>query len=100
MYRVVHRVRAFNNEAHAVYMAKYLMTQFARALIYKNKFSRRSARGVYRAVPRQDFRESWWDLSVEEINARLYEKYNVPRDVRAKVDENVQKKSDENIIIL
>lgn len=90
----------FNNEAYAVCMAKYLMTRFARALIYKNKFTQHSARGVYRAVPKQDFSEPWWDLSVEEINTRLYEKYNVPRDIRAKVDENVQKKSDENIIIL
>lgn len=91
---------AFDNETHAVYMAKYLMTQFTRALIYKNKYSQNSARSIYRDVPKQDFSETWWGLSVEEINARLYEKYNVPRDVRMKVDENVQKKSDKNIIIL
>ena len=87
----------FNTEREAHNYAKYLMTRFARALLYLNKYSQHSTT-AWHAIPKQDFNEEWWDLSIEEINNRLYDKYNVPQDVRDYIDSNIQTKDSSSII--
>lgn len=77
--------------------AKYLMTRFARGLLYVNKHSQHSTTS-WGAVPIQDYSEGWWSGSIDEIDNRLMEKYNIPDDVREFVFENIQQKSEKNIV--
>lgn len=77
--------------------AKYLMTRFVRALLYVNKHSLHS-RSAWGAVPIQDYSEHWWDESIEQLEVRLFDKYKVPNDVRSFVIENIQQKSEKNIV--
>ena len=77
--------------------AKYLMTKFARALLYVNKHSLHS-RSAWGAVPVQDYSEPWWNESIEKIDDNLMEKYKIPNNVRRFVYDNIQKRSENNII--
>jgi superfamily II DNA or RNA helicase len=83
----------------ASYHAKYLMTRFARALLYLNKYSQHSTT-AWGAVPVQDFKESWWTDTIDQIEERLFNKYNVPEDIRNFIRDNIQQKSEINIINL
>ena len=87
----------FNTYDDAKKHAKYLMTKFARALLYMNKTSQHST-NAWSSVPVQDFNESWWTLSIKEINEKLFDKYNVPKDIRDFVNKNIQLKDESNII--
>lgn len=87
---------SFNTFEEAQKHAKYLMTKFTRALLYLNKFSQHSTT-AWGAVPMQNYQEYWWDLSIEEINIKLFDKYNVPDYIRQFVDQNIQNKTEENI---
>ncbi len=77
--------------------AKYLMTRFARALLYLNKHSQHSTT-AWGAVPIQDYSEPWWDESIDQLENRLFDKYNIPVDIRQFVLENIQQKSESNIV--
>lgn len=77
--------------------AKYLMTKFCRALLYVNKYSQHST-SSWGAVPIQDYREFWWNDSIETINAKLIEKYNVPEHIARFINENIQTKDESNIV--
>lgn len=77
--------------------AKYLMTRFTRALLYANKHSLHS-RSAWGAVPVQDYSEPWWHESIDELEARLFDKYRIPDDVRQFVLDNVQRKTEKNIV--
>jgi hypothetical protein len=77
--------------------AKYLMTQFTRALLYFNKHSQHSTT-AWGAVPIQDYSESWWSESIDKINSRLMEKYVIPNEVREFISDNIQQKSEDNIV--
>ena len=77
--------------------AKFLMTRFTRALLYLNKHSQHSTR-AWGAVPNQDYTESWWDESIEQLENRLFEKYRITEDIRKFVIENIQQKSESNIV--
>jgi hypothetical protein len=88
---------AFDDFEVAKKHAKYLMTKFARALLYFNKHSQHSTT-AWGAVPIQDYSESWWGESIAEIDLRLMDKYNVPDSVINFVFENIQKKSESNIV--
>ena len=77
--------------------AKFLMTRFTRALLYLNKHSQHSTR-AWGAVPNQDYTESWWDESIEQLENRLFEKYKIAEDIRKFVIENIQQKSESNIV--
>lgn len=89
----------FDSETDAACLAKFLLTRFARALLYANKYSQHSTT-AFGAIPQQDFSEDWWDLSIEEINEKLFDKYDIPQDVRKQVNVNIQKKDESNIITL
>ncbi|NDR76550.1 hypothetical protein EQU06_07090 [Lactobacillus sanfranciscensis] len=77
--------------------AKYLMTKFVRALLYVNKFSQHSTT-AWGAVPIQDYSEDWWELSISEINEKLFDKYHIPNEIRKFVNDNIQDKNESNIV--
>lgn len=87
----------FDTKKEAYNFAKYLFTQFARALLYVNKYSQHSTT-AFGSVPMQDFNEDWWELPIDEINENLFDKYGVPQDIREKVNNNIQVKDESNII--
>ena len=77
--------------------AKYLMTRFTRALLYVNKHSLHS-RSAWGAVPIQDYTEPWWSENIDKLENRLFDKYNIPDDIREYVLTNIQKKDESNIV--
>ncbi|MBQ7256614.1 MAG: DEAD/DEAH box helicase family protein [Abditibacteriota bacterium] len=77
--------------------AKYFMTQFFRALLYVNKKNQHST-SCWQAIPRQDFSEIWWDSSIDKINEKLMEKYNLPDNIKQFIREKFQPKDESNII--
>ena len=77
--------------------AKYLMTRFTRALLYLNKYSQHSTT-AWGAIPIQDYSEPWWDESIEQLESRLFDKYQIPEDIRKFVLTNIQQKTESNII--
>ena len=77
--------------------AKYLLTKFCRALLYVNKFSQHSTT-AWGAVPIQDYHEDWWNLSINQIDNKLFEKYHIPDFIKLFVSSNIQTKCETNII--
>ena len=90
---------AYSTKDEARKHAKYILTKFARALLYVNKHSRHSTT-AWGAVPVQSFTEPWWNQSIADINKRLMEKYNIPSDIQKFVFENIQERGENNIINL
>lgn len=88
---------AFDDFATAQKHAKYLMTRFARAALYKNKTSQHSTT-AWGAVPIQDYSESWWDESIDVIDEKLFEKYKVPDNIKQFVFDNIQRRTEANIV--
>jgi hypothetical protein len=86
----------FDDFATAKKHAKYLMTQFARALLYVNKHSQHSTTS-WGAIPIQDYSESWWDKSIAEIDEELITKYNIPENIEKFIRKNIQVKTESNI---
>lgn len=89
----------FDTFAEAQKHAKYLMTKFARAMLFVNKTSQHSTT-AWGDVPSQDYSEDWWSKSIDEIDECLFRKYNVPVDVAEYVRKNIQTKDESNIINL
>lgn len=87
----------FDSKDEAKKHAKYLMTRFCRGLLFLNKHSLLCAK-AWDAIPVQDYSEPWWDLSIEEIDEKLMDKYSVPQNIRDFVKHNIQTKSEVNII--
>ena len=87
----------FDTEEKAMKHAKYVLTQFARALLYLKKQGRTSAKPTWEAVPVQDYSEPWWSQTIEQINEHLFDKYNVPQEIRDFVNKHIQLRSEENI---
>lgn len=79
--------------------AKYLMTKFARAMLFVNKTSQHSTT-AWGDVPSQDYSENWWSKSIAEIDECLFKKYNVPSDIAEFVRKNIQTKDESNIVNL
>ncbi len=88
---------AFDDFATAQKHAKYLMTRFARAALYKNKTSQHSTT-AWDAVPIQDYSESWWSESIDVIDEKLFEKYKVPDNIKQFVFDNIQRRTEANIV--
>lgn len=88
----------FSEKNTALKMAKYLMTRFTRALLFLNKFSQDNSKDKFKSIPIQDFTEKWWSESIDEIEENLFNKYNVPENIRTFIRKNVQRKTEENII--
>lgn len=88
---------AFDDFETAQKHAKYLMTKFVRALLYFNKHSQHSTT-AWGAVPVQDYSESWWENSVDEIDRRVMDKYEIPDELREFISDNIQQKTERNIV--
>lgn len=88
---------SYDDERHAFFHAKYILTRFARACLYINKYSQHSTT-AWGSVPIQDFKEDWWNESIEELENRLFDKYNIPQNIRDFVLNNIQQKTEENIL--
>ena len=73
------------------------MTKFARAMLYVNKISQMST-NAWGAVPVQDYTESWWDKTIEEIDLELNKKYNIPDHLANYIEQNIQTKDESNIV--
>ena len=89
----------FDNLDKAQKHAKYLMTKFARAMLFVNKTSQHSTT-AWGDVPSQDYSEEWWNKSIAEIDEYLFKKYNVPSDIAEFVRKNIQTKDESNIVNL
>ena len=89
---------SFNNFEEARFHSKYLMTKFVRALLFRHKNSQDNSKDKWGSVPVQDFSEPWWDLSIKEIDKKLMEKYNIPENIQKFVFENIQERSEDNIV--
>lgn len=87
----------FDTYKEAQKYAKYLMTKFCRALLYVNKFSQHST-SSWGAIPQQDFFEEWWNKSISEIDEKLFEKYNIPENIRIFIRNNIQQRTEANIV--
>lgn len=89
---------SFNNFEEVRFHSKYLMTKFVRALLFRHKNSQDNSKDKWGSVPVQDFSEPWWDLSIKEIDKKLMEKYNIPENIQKFVFENIQERSEDNIV--
>lgn len=79
--------------------AKYCMSKFARALLLNNKFGFDNNSSVWKSVPIQDFKEDWWNSdNIDDIDNGLFDKYNVPEDIRKFVRKNIQPKTTADIL--
>ena len=88
----------FDNFITAQKHAKYLMTKFCRALVFMNKYSQDNSRDKWSSVPIQDYSEPWWDETIDQIDEHLFDKYEVPQEIRDFVKRNIQRKDESNII--
>lgn len=88
----------FNNYETAKKHSKYLMTRFCRALLYANKYSQDNSKEKWAAVPKQNYSELWWDKTIDEIDDELFKKYKIPNNIKQFVYENIQQRSEANII--
>ncbi len=88
----------FSTFKEAQYHAKYILSKFVRGLLYVNKVSQQCSKDVWKSVPIQDYSESWWDETINEIDDHLFDKYNIPMDIRNFVKNNIQTKNESNII--
>lgn len=78
--------------------AKYLMTKFARALLFALKNTQDNSKEKWATVPIQNFSECWWDMSIIDIDEQLFKKYDVPQNIRDFVNDNIQQRTEQNII--
>lgn len=90
----------FEDKITAQKHAKYLLTKFCRSLLYINKNGMQATRDTFAAIPIQDYSEHWWDESIAQIDEHLFDKYNVPDNIRTFVRNNIQTRTESNIINL
>lgn len=83
----------FYTVGEAMAIKKYISTKFVRALLGALKTTQDITPEKWKFVPQQDFSEASdidWSLSVEEINAFLYKKYNLSDAEIRFINEKVQ----------
>lgn len=80
--------------------AKYLMTKFCRALLFRNKSIQDNSKDKWCAVPVQDYHEEFWNGTIAQIDEALMDKYDVPKNVRTFIANNIQGRSESNIVNL
>ena len=79
--------------------SKYCMSKFARALLLYNKFNYHNNKSIWKSVPIQDYTEDFWNSdNIDDIDEGLFNKYNVPEDIRKFVRENIQPRTIDNIL--
>ena len=83
----------FCTDSEASALMKYISTKFVRALLGTLKTTQDITPEKWKFVPQQDFSEASdidWSLSVEEIDALLYKKYNLSDEEIRFINEKVQ----------
>lgn len=83
----------FCTGSEASALMKYISTKFVRALLGTLKTTQDITPEKWKFVPQQDFGEASdidWSLSVEEIDALLYKKYNLSDEEIRFINEKVQ----------
>lgn len=88
----------FENVLLAYFASKFLLTKFARALLILNKQTHNFSKDKPKFIPLQSFTEPWWNESIEQINEHLFDKYNVPQEIRDFVNKNIQTKTEAGIL--
>jgi len=88
---------SFENYDCARKHAKYLMTRFYRGLLFANKHSIINSTAL-EAIPIQDYSEDWWNGYIDQIELKLFEKYKIPKNIQEFIMDNIQKKSESNIV--
>ena len=71
---------------------KYVKTKFARCMLGIFKVTQHTTRESWRAVPLQNFTQQSdinWDLSIPELDAALYQKYNLTQDEIDFIESNI-----------
>ena len=84
---------AFDNAAETESALKYVKTKFARVLLGVLKVTQEATPDKWRYVPQQDFSAGSdvpWGLSVAEVDAYLYEKYQLTAEEIAFIEANVK----------
>ena len=89
-----------DTKEEVIKIAKYMLTKFFRALLSYNKMGKHATSETFLAIPTQDFHEDWWNESIAQIDEHLFDKYNVPDNIRDFVRNNIQTRSEDNIINL
>lgn len=79
--------------------SKYFMSKFFRALLIIDKTSIINSLKCYNYIPIQDYTEDFWNSdNIDDIDEGLFDKYNVPEDIRQFVRDNIQQRTIDNII--
>ena len=79
-------------------LAKYCMSKFLRALLTINKQTHANSRDKWEFIPVQDFKEDWWETNdIDKIDEHLFDKYDVPKEIRDFVINNIQPRTIDNI---
>lgn len=71
---------------------KYIKTKFVRCMLGILKVTQDNPKSVWSKVPLQNFTQQSdinWDLSIPELDAALYQKYNLTRDEIEFIESNV-----------
>ena len=75
------------------------MSKFLRALLVIDKTSIINSLKCYNYIPIQDYTEDFWNSdNIDDIDEGLFNKYNVPEDIRKFVRENIQPKTKDDIL--
>jgi superfamily II DNA or RNA helicase len=85
-------VGAFDTEAEANAVLKYIKTKFARVLLGVLKITQHNSRSTWSKVPLQDFTPQSdidWTKSIPEIDKQLYAKYGLDETEIAFIEEKV-----------
>ena len=67
--------------------------------MFLKKFNIDATQKVYKEIPIQDYSEDFWNSdNIDDIDEGLFNKYNVPEDIRKFVRENIQPKTKDDIL--
>ena len=66
---------------------------------FKLKFGFDNNSSIWKSVPIQDYSEDFWNSdNIDDIDNGLFDKYNVPENIRKFVRENIQPKTKDDIL--
>ena len=86
-------IGAFENEAEALALYKYIVGKFSRTMLGVLKITQHNPISTWKYVPLQDFTSSSdidWSKSVHEIDLQLYDKYGLTIEERNFIETHVK----------
>lgn len=87
----------FDDLTQAERTARYIMTQLVRSLLLLKKVAHHLNRDHFSVVPIVIMEGDSWDMTIDNIDERLFYMYDVPDNVRQFVRENIQPRTTDNI---